>query len=240
MNTYVIGDIHGAYRALKQALERTPLKDGDRIICLADYVDGWSESFEVIELLLSLKEKYEMIFLLGNHDLWLYEYTIWNIHGSQWHHGANATRYSYIRNSPDKKTLFIPENHRLFLSTLKNYFVDENNNCYVHGGYDWLLPINQQVQQNIYYSDRELWSTAFKEHNSIDGFSLSLGFNNVFLGHSATTKIHLDIPLKAGNVYNLDTGAGFDGKLTIMNVETKEYWQSDVVATLYPNERGRG
>ena len=45
--------------------------------------------------------------------------------------------------------------------------------------------------------------------------------------------------MKAANIWNLDTGAGFEGKLTIMNVDTKEYYQSDKLTTLYTNERGR-
>lgn len=41
------------------------------------------------------------------------------------------------------------------------------------------------------------------------------------------------------NVWNLDTGSGFSGKLTIMDIDTKEFWQSDFVRELYPNENGR-
>ena len=32
---------------------------------------------------------------------------------------------------------------------------------------------------------------------------------------------------KGCEVWDLDTGGGYEGKLTIMNVHTKEYWQSD-------------
>jgi serine/threonine protein phosphatase 1 len=41
------------------------------------------------------------------------------------------------------------------------------------------------------------------------------------------------------NVWNIDTGAGFYGKLTCLDVGTKIFWQSDVVRTFYPNEKGR-
>jgi serine/threonine protein phosphatase 1 len=41
------------------------------------------------------------------------------------------------------------------------------------------------------------------------------------------------------NVSNVDTGEAFKGKLSIMNIETKEYWQSEAVWKLYPNEHGR-
>ena len=45
--------------------------------------------------------------------------------------------------------------------------------------------------------------------------------------------------MNAVNVWNLDTGAGFYGKLTILDIETKEFWQSDVVKAIYPLEQGR-
>jgi serine/threonine protein phosphatase 1 len=42
--------------------------------------------------------------------------------------------------------------------------------------------------------------------------------------------------MRAANIYNIDTGAGHNGRLTIMNIETKEYWQSDLVEELYIRE----
>ena len=42
------------------------------------------------------------------------------------------------------------------------------------------------------------------------------------------------------NVWNLDTGGGWLGKLTIMDIDTKQFWQSDFVYELYPEEKGRG
>jgi serine/threonine protein phosphatase 1 len=43
--TYVIGDIHGALKALKQIIVRLNPQQDDKLIFLGDYVDGWSESY---------------------------------------------------------------------------------------------------------------------------------------------------------------------------------------------------
>jgi len=40
-------------------------------------------------------------------------------------------------------------------------------------------------------------------------------------------------------VWNLDTGSCFDGKLSMINIDTEEIFQSDVVKELYPDEKGR-
>jgi serine/threonine protein phosphatase 1 len=46
--TLVIGDIHGGIKALKQVLQKADVTKEDTLIFLGDYVDGWSESAEVI------------------------------------------------------------------------------------------------------------------------------------------------------------------------------------------------
>lgn len=71
--TLVVGDIHGGLKALKQALERANVTDKDKLIFLGDYVDGWSESSQVINALIELSQnksvyllKVTMIFIAKN------------------------------------------------------------------------------------------------------------------------------------------------------------------------------
>ena len=49
----------------------------------------------------------------------------------------------------------------------------------------------------------------------------------------------IEIPMQGCNVWNIDTGAAFYGKLTCFDVEDKLFWQSDPLVKLYPNEKGR-
>lgn len=106
------------------------------------------------------------------------------------------------------------------------------------------MKILKDKVKKIYLWDRDLWLAAlsFKEiPNNNNGYSFKMkdNFKEVFIGHTATINWNTDQPMKAANIWNLDTGGGFGGKLTIMNVDTKEYFQSDLVQTLYPEERGR-
>ncbi|OQP66531.1 hypothetical protein A3860_13685 [Niastella vici] len=48
-----------------------------------------------------------------------------------------------------------------------------------------------------------------------------------------TTKLGTDKPLSALNILNVDTGAGHSGRLTIMDIDTKKFWQSDPLPELY-------
>ncbi len=45
--------------------------------------------------------------------------------------------------------------------------------------------------------------------------------------------------MHAGNVWNVDTGAGFNGRLTALDLRSKDFIQSDTVMYLYPGEKGR-
>ena len=53
-------------------------------------------------------------------------------------------------------------------------------------------------------------------------------YKTVFIGHTHTELDYPDCkPVKIANLWNLDQGAGWEGKLTVMDVDTFKYWQSD-------------
>ena len=73
MKTFVMGDVHGAYKALKQCLERASFDyQNDCLIQLGDIADGGNEVYECVEELLKIKN---LVAIKGNHDDWFCEYT---------------------------------------------------------------------------------------------------------------------------------------------------------------------
>ena len=55
MRTFVIGDIHGAYKALLECLELSKFKkNNDRLICLGDVCDRGRQVKECIDELLTI------------------------------------------------------------------------------------------------------------------------------------------------------------------------------------------
>lgn len=111
---------------------------------------------------------------------------------------------------------------------------------YYQSGFDRSKPIEQTYEED-YFWDRKLWNDARCTTGKLKLKTLD-NFNKIFIGH---TKVHDNKnkdakPIFAGNlVWNLDTGAGYSGRLTMMNVETEEYFQSDFIPTLYPNDKAR-
>ena len=238
--TLVFGDIHGGLRALQQLFERAKITTEDRLIFLGDYVDGWSEAAATIQFLIEIEEKQECIFIRGNHDLWCGRWLELGASNPVWEeHGGKSTKASYLETG-----YIINEEHKLFFQDLKNYHIDENNNLFLHAGFTSIHGVGKEEYESNYYFDRTLWETVLVIDETVSKDSILYPkrlkhYNEIFVGHTPTTNYKEELPMHKANVWNIDTGAAFMGKLTCLDIETKEFWQSDVVQTLYPNERGR-
>ena len=171
MRTYVMGDIHGNWKALVQCLERSGFnRQEDRLIQLGDIVDGYDEVMECVEELLTLKN---LIAIRGNHDAWFFTYILSGSHPDQWRQGGYNTARSYLRplgkdhlligDSYGYKTALnpgdIPDAHRRFFECQVPYYLDGDGRCFVHGGFDRHLPFYPQ-HEDIYLWDRSLWEQA--------------------------------------------------------------------------------
>lgn len=240
MRTLVIGDIHGGLKALIQLLEKVEVKENDRLIFLGDYVDGWSESAQVVDFLIELSQKQECIFIRGNHDVWCHEWLKNDVVNDIWFlHGGKSTIESY-----QNINLLSKEKHLDFFKNMKDYFVDENNNLFIHAGFSSMHGPEKEHYASNYSWDRTLWEMALTMDKRIQKDSLSypkrlLLYNEIYIGHTPTLHYNIEIPMQGCNVWNIDSGAGFYGKLSCIDVETKVFWQSDIVQTFYPNEKGR-
>jgi serine/threonine protein phosphatase 1 len=240
MRTLVIGDIHGGLHALHQIMERANVTIKDTLIFLGDYVDGWSQSPQVIDYLIELQKKQNCICIRGNHDDLLLEWLNKSTDNLMWYkHGGEATVIAYETVDAETKL-----KHVEFLQSLDNFHLDEQNRLFVHAGFTNMNGVNFEYFPGLFYWDRTLWETALaldKTMNPDDLFypkRFTL-YDEIYIGHTPVSRIGKTIPVQKACVWNLDTGAAFKGPLTIMDVDTKEYWQSEPLMTLYPNEKGR-
>lgn len=238
--TLVIGDIHGAFKALEQLMERVDPQRDDSFIFLGDYIDGWSEAREVIEYLHMLDRNHPCVFIKGNHDIWFEDWLSGKGSSEVWtQHGGLATMLSYAGAGQREK-----KRHLDFLQKLQPYHEDEHRRLFLHAGFTSMHGPRKETFRENYYWDRTLWELALALDDRIPRYSLSypqrlLHYDEIYIGHTPTTNFDIDVPMHKANVYNMDTGAGFAGKLTAMDVDSKMIYQSDKVQTLYPEERGR-
>lgn len=238
--TLVIGDIHGADLALQQAMERAKVTHKDTVICLGDYVDGWSGSSAVINSLIRLNETNDCIFIKGNHDVWCEEWLDNEASNVTWlYNGGEATLSSYDHFSRDEKQL-----HLRFFQRMRGYYIDGKNRLFLHAGFSSMHGPAHETYPSNFSWDRTLWEAALALDPALEKSSpyypkrLKL-FEEIYIGHTPTTNYGTDQPMNRANLWNIDTGAGFEGRVTVVDVDTKEFWQSDPVRTVYPKEKGR-
>lgn len=238
--TFVVGDIHGALKALQQLVSRIDPIVGDKFIWLGDYVDGWPESAQVIEFLLELKKHYNCVFIKGNHDinceLWLESK---QTKASWMERKGLATIQSYQQLSPEVAT-----SHARFFSQLPLFYIDEQERLFLHAGFtNNDGPLQEQPQENLTI-DRSLWELALTMNKRVASNPelypkrLKL-FKQIFIGHTPTLIHNSEYPMWACNVCNMDTGAGYFGKLSAMEINSGKVIQSDPVPDLYPGLKGR-
>ncbi len=236
----VIGDIHGGLRALHQIFERAKVTLHDTLIFLGDYVDGWSESPQVIDFLIDIGKKQNCIFIRGNHDELLLEWLSESKDNLQWYqHGGESTVLAY-----EKVDFETKQRHIEFLKNLQNYYLDNENRLFVHAGFTNMNGINYEYFPKLFYWDRTLWETALALDDRIQKTSefypkrLTL-YKEIYIGHTPVSRINETVPIQKATIWNVDTGAAFKGPLTIMDVNTKDFWQSENLNELYFNEKGR-
>lgn len=240
MRTLVIGDIHGGLKALQQVLDRVNLNADDYLIFVGDYVDGWSESAETISFLIRFSKTYNCLFLRGNHDELLYNFLKHHDNNPVWlHHGGESSKRSY--DSLSKADL---QEHLRFFEALQNYHIDPENRLFLHAGFTNMHGPQHEYYANMVYWDRTLWELVCGMDNSLQKTDTNYPsrlrlFNEIYIGHTPVTRIGKTVPVQIANVWNVDTGAAFKGPLSIMDIDTKEVWQSDPVWLLYPKEQGR-
>lgn len=238
--TLVFGDIHGGLKALVQLLDRARINQNDQLIFIGDYVDGWSESAQLISFLIELSQKYFCVFIKGNHDIWCQDWLNNQEINDVWFlHGGKSTIESY-----QNIDLLTKEKHLEFFANMKDYYVDESNNLFIHAGFSSMHGPEKEHYTTNYTWDRTLWEMALTMDKRIKKDSLSypkrlLIYNEIYIGHTPTLNYNIEVPMQGCNVWNIDTGAGFYGKLTCLDTQTKIFWQSDVVQLLYPKEKGR-
>ncbi|QHS61092.1 metallophosphoesterase family protein [Chitinophaga agri] len=238
--TFVIGDIHGALKALEQVISMIKPKAADTLIFLGDYVDGWSQSAQVIDYLMQLDKQYKCIFIKGNHDAWCESWLMGSLPDPTWiFNGGEATVNSYAGFSETEKAV-----HISFYNRMKDYMIDDENRLFIHAGFTSMHgPAMERYEASTRW-DRTLWEMAvvmdkrIKKDSKLFPKRLLL-YHEIFIGHTPTLNYDVDVPMQGCNVWNVDTGAAFYGKVTAMDIETKKFWQSDPVRQLYPDEKGR-
>jgi serine/threonine protein phosphatase 1 len=207
MRTLAIGDIHGCLSSLEALADFVGINEDDTVITLGDYVDRGPDSKGVIDYLLTLRERTNLITLRGNHETMMLQARLDRGSLASWCAvGGDATLDSYDANSFDT----IPDGHWKFLNGLKPYH-ETDTHFFVHANACPDLPLDDQPDHMLYW---EFFDNPPKHQSG----------KTMVCGHSSQKS---GLPKNFGHAICIDTFAHGGGWLTCLDVETGRYWQSN-------------
>lgn len=201
-----IGDIHGHVKALRCLLEQIQPDPADTIVTLGDCVNRGPESREALDFLLELQPCCHLVPILGNHDEMMLDSRNDPNAVERWKsQGGEPTLRSYGEPlSPGN----IPEAHWDFLASFVPYF-ETDNFIFTHANYNWYTPMNQQRGLELRWLSLD--DSPPRPH---------ISSKIVILGHTPG-------PVRdVGHYRCIDTGCGFGGLLTAMEVHSGYCWQA--------------
>ena len=218
--TFVIGDVHGSYKALVQVLERSNFnREEDTLISLGDIADGWQEVPECIDLLLEIKN---LVPIRGNHDIWLRDWLKYGYKNPMWlRQGGQASYDAYFRMSKTLPNYREYRNrHARFFENQVDYYIDKNNNLFVHAGWDigWktkfeeggLYPVDggnpdDNIAKECHWSRELFYQCLNAKRGEVPILNLALAlsqYHHIFVGHTSLPEPYEVFNYK--NFYNLD------------------------------------
>jgi len=203
-----IGDIHGCAAALETLIERIQPTSDDLLIPLGDYIDRGDESPRVLDLMIELTVRCQLVPLLGNHEIMLLQALEDPGSLQFWLQcGGAATIESYGGGLEN-----IPEDHLAFMHGCCRY-VETERHIFLHANYDAELPLEAQPEDRLFWE--HVYYSPPAPHQS---------GKTVVVGHT---------PQPTGDILDLDhlicidTYCVGDGWLTALEVESRTIWQAN-------------
>lgn len=226
---FVIGDLHGYEDPTERLMEKLKIQEDDLVIFIGDYVDRGPSSKSVVNNLIQLQSMYKKtLFLKGNHeDMMLGSMgfpAVVNDINTWLSNGGSATLTSYGMDSDqilhltsilDETERFqimkehIPESHIEFFLGLP-LFIESENYFFCHAGVNPYTSIND----GKWKANDLLW---IRDHIYSDNISWE---KVVVCGHTPLRDV-----LITERLICIDTGLYYYGRLSAINVKTKEIYQ---------------
>lgn len=223
---YAIGDIHGCSLELARLLSKLDISKNTLVVFLGDYVDRGPNSRNVIDQILQLQNKCEVVTLMGNHEAMFLDFLerpesvgaglfVLN--------GGTATLSNYHE---DNGTFLLPREHLDFLKQLKVFHQTEHH-FFVHAG----VPTKKRLSELDPTIDRELCLWTRKPFlNSTEDWG-----KIVVHGHTPVPE-----PEIHPNRVNIDSGCVYGGLLSAYDCTNKRIISvpriSQNAEVLYPRD----
>jgi serine/threonine protein phosphatase 1 len=207
--TIAIGDVHGCSAALAALIDAIAPRGDDVLVTLGDYINRGPDSRGVLDLLIDLGRRCQLVPLLGNHDQMLLAARS-GLHPTTWlGMGGCATLDSY---GPGRHLDLIPDDHYAFLEDCRDFY-ETPTHIFVHANYFPDIPMSEQeVLMLRWESLREMTPGPHESGKT------------VIVGHTSQKGGEI---LDRGHLVCIDTYCHGGGWLTALDVTTDQVWQAN-------------
>lgn len=222
MSTYIIPDTHGCLVTLKYLLEdKLAVNQGDKLYFLGDFIDRGPLSAQLVDYLLSLKDKgFSINSIKGNHEQMLLDSMVNKIDYKNWILNTGYLTIKSYRSILGEVFEFpndVPDRHMYFYKNLPHYF-EVGNYLLVHGG------INYAAKEPLSDTKAMLWNRPESvPQDFMPGKTIIHGHTPTPLNEIKEAIQNPDnrlIPLDAGCVYaGTFDGIGYLVALELENME---------------------
>ena len=221
--TIAIGDIHGCAFALRTILDAIRPELADQIICLGDVIDFGRESCDVVDALIELQRRTELVLIQGNHEeMLLGALENEQLRDSWFKLGGVATVNSYRFGGSLRD---IPDEHISFLARSRD-FHETDSHLFVHASYNPDLPLSDTPSRTLRWT--LLDDPQPRPHQS---------GRTVIVGHTEQRNGEV---LDLDCVMCIDTYCHGYGWLTALDVESGQIWQASRWGVLREDETTDG
>lgn len=202
--TYAIGDLHGRYDLLCEALasiaKYADVEPGT-IVTMGDYIDRGPHSRQIIERLMET-QRLGMVCLKGNHEDMMVETLRKPLHPDWWignGGGATLVSYGHPRSGVYDPTV-VPKEHIEWIDALPLMHIDKHR-VFVHAWVDSSVPLDRQKPDKVMW---ELYPSGARYGHRLTGRHLVHGHHQFEDG-----------PKCYKGRTNLDTFAWYTGRLVV-------------------------
>jgi Calcineurin-like phosphoesterase len=209
--TIAIGDIHGCVAALRALIEAICPQSVDTLIPLGDCVDRGPNSAQVIDELLSLRERCNLVPLMGNHEEMMLNFLDGKPQPDNWLEVGGAATIESYRGSEGK---LVPpsDDHIDYIRTWGDFY-ETSSHFFVHASYE---PERRLAEQH--------WQTMRWQSLKYDVPGPHVSGKTAVVGHTSLKDGEI---LNLGHLICIDTYCWGGGWLTALDTTTGQIWQAD-------------
>jgi serine/threonine protein phosphatase 1 len=211
-----IGDVHGCAAGLRAVVGAVGPTSDDVVVVLGDCVDRGPDSRGVIDELLQLREKCELVPLLGNHEEMMLNVIDGKPQPDDWLQVGGAATVASYRDG-NGKVQAIPDEHVDFIRSWGDYY-ETVSHFFAHASYEPEQALASQHWQTMRWQSLKFGIPA----PHVSG-------KTAIVGHTSQKSGEV---LYLGHLTCIDTFCWGGGWLTALDVMTGEVWQADRTGAL--------